>query len=140
MKKLKNIFINDCSKTDQYVFVIDNKKYHKFNGNYAMYETGMINEKEEYALRFGSLVDSYQVHGLFTGNCPKCGDEMTNVPVIRYNRIMKCFCPNCEVAIEPLNDGIVSLVNVLSIHQNKPDVFEYEEISLPKEEMEVEND
>ncbi|MHB8871607.1 MAG: hypothetical protein ACYC5G_04090 [Candidatus Doudnabacteria bacterium] len=139
MKKLKNIFINDCSKTDQHVFVIDNQKYYKFNGNYAMYELGMINEKREYALRFGDSVEIHQVHGLFTGNCPECGAEMVNVPVIKTQRFMKCFCPECEANTQPLDGSIVPLLNVLDIHSNRPDIFEYEEIALP-EEMEVAND
>lgn len=139
MKKLKNIFINDQSKTDQHVFVIDNRKYYKFNGNYALYEMGMINEKKEYALRFGSEVEVYQVHGLFTGYCPNCSSEMVNTPIVKINRKLGCFCPECEQNIEPLSNGIVSIVNALEIHANKPDVFEYEEISLP-EELEVSSD
>lgn len=139
MKKIKNVFINDASKTDQHVFVIDNRKYYKFNGSYALYELSMINEKREYALRFGNEVEVYQVHGLFTGYCPKCSSEMVNVPVIKYSRFMKCFCPECEENIEPLSNGIISIVNALDIHQNRPDVFEYEEISLP-EELEADND
>jgi hypothetical protein len=139
MKKLKNIFINDQTKTEQFIFVVDGKKYHRFNGNYALYEQGIINEKREYALRFGESAEYYQVFGVFTGHCPKCSSEMTNVPIIKICRKMACFCPECETNSEPLENGIDSLVNVLDIHQNRPDVFEYEEISLP-EELEADND
>mgnify|MGYP000441563189 FL=1 len=64
---------------------------------------------------------------------------MVNVPIIKLGKRMSCFCPECETNSEPLENGIVSLVNVLDIHQNRPDVFEYEEISLP-EELEADND
>ncbi len=135
MKTLPNIFIHDVNRTDQFCFVIDNQQYYKFNGRYGIYEASMREEKKEYALRFGSSVEFKQVYGLFSGNCPNCGHHLVNVPVIKPTNSFACFCEHCGDKITPKEEMIVSILNVLNIHTNRSDVFEYEELDLSEEEL-----
>ena len=134
MKKFKNIFIHDVSKADQYVFIVDNQCYYKFNGKYAMYEYSMTAEKKEYAQRLGNIIEIKQVYGLFSGICPECMEIMVNVPVIKKNNVYLVYCDKCATPLIVDKELITPLVDVLELHQNrKEEVFEYEELNLTEE-------
>ena len=137
MKKFKNIFIHDVTKADQYVFVVDNQCYYKFNGKYAIYEYALTAEKKEYAQRLGNVVDVKQVYGLFSGACPECQEILVNAPVVKKNNVYLAYCDKCATPLTTENKQLTPLVNVLEIHQNRKDeIFEYEELDLTEEEKE----
>jgi hypothetical protein len=132
MKRFTNIFINDITKADQFCFVIDDSRYYKFNGSYALYDFGMLREKEEYAQRCGNAVEGKQVYGLYTDHCPECNRRLVNVPVIKRGANFACYCEHCNVKISP--EGIMPIVSVLSVHVNRSECIDYEELALDLKE------
>lgn len=125
MKNFKNLFVNNSKTTEQFCFIIDGQRYYRFNGKFALYDQGMVKEKEEYALRFGNSVETKQVYGIFEGRCPDCGHSLVNVPVIKTKKFV-CICENCGSNFLP--NTMQSIVSVLDIHVNRSECVSYEDI------------
>jgi transcription elongation factor Elf1 len=132
MKNFKNLFINSSKTTEQYCFIIDNARYYRFNGKYALYEQGVLPEKKEYAQRLGNSIETKQVYAIFQGLCPICGHQHENTPVVKPTNKLIVYCESCSCTFEPTKTQ--SIVSVLDIHTNQRECIDYEEIDIEMEE------
>lgn len=133
MKNFKNLFVNNGKTTEQYCFVVDNQRYYRFNGKFALYEYGMLSEKKEYAERQGNTAEPKQVYGIFEGRCPDCGHMIENAPAIKNKKSLNVICENCTTIFIP--STVQSIVSVLDIHVNRSECVSYEDI-FPDELLE----
>jgi hypothetical protein len=134
MIKPFNVFINNTKLTEQYCFIIDNRMYYKFNGKYALYELSVVPEKKEYAQRIGNSVEQKQVHGFFTGDCPECGSQLQNVPVIKTKGFV-CLCEQCSKVITPsVIIPLADIIDVKTVRLKQLECINYEEVEFEMDE------
>jgi len=106
------VFINDKGKEEQFCLLVDRQRFYKFCGKFALYTSGVVPEKIEYAQRLGRIVEIRQVYGFFTGECPVCGHMQEGNPILKKNNMYNTYCEDCEHEIKP--STMVALTDYIS--------------------------